>query len=265
MATLSIFAATTFSKNFNWNLPNRISNFTLCEQPSSKGFSREPYNVFSSLFFTSTYIFPLFFSIQDAFLDKNEYKTIISRYPKFSFVYGLVCLFHAAGTTFGHMCACNLGLILDNTFLWSMLGWNIFISLYIHVNASRPYHRWYLLAFIIYTAGCSFIASYSEIILLQTVMTTILIVAIITINIVGIYKNKKVVGRVGYFWTSFILTLFGIICAALDPIICHKNSFGTHSLWHIMGSFAILFLYVYIWSVKDKESINLVSVSESQD
>lgn len=258
-SSLALFATNTFTKKWTretpprfawtyWNrIPNRIENFTLCEQPRLNDFIREPLNTFSSLFFTSTYVFPLLFAIQDSY--SKYQKTNLGLHPKFSYIYGFVCLFHTSGTSFNHICACILGLLLDNTFLWSMLGWHIFMAMYLHLPKTRPWHRWITLAFMFYVVLCGIGAGYTTTILSQTIITVTLIVIIIITSIVGIYKDKKTKGKVGYFWVSLGLTVVGIFFAGMDEVLCYSVSFGTHALWHIIGSFAVLFLYVYQWSI----------------
>ena len=223
----------------------RVQNYTLCEH-IYPNLIREPLNTVTAMLFTFTYVYPLFYGIQDKYEHVN---TILSHNPDFSILIGTISLFHFLGTVLNHMCSCNIGLILDNSFAWIMFGIYFLVPFKIHTSIPRII---IYIVFLVYSVIIGLIAIFNEYIIIQNIISVILIVLVMLINIFFSYKDSNVITKRRYLWTSFSLGVIGLILAAFDEYMCYKNVFGAHSIFHVLGSASIWCLYMYLWTMKTR-------------
>jgi len=242
--------------------------FNTTSNTTNYRYLKEKFNAISSLSFLVPSLLPFFFFAFDAkngcvtdYTKLNKYKiTIMARYPTFSFLTSVISIFHVTGTFTNHACSCLVGLILDNIFQWLMLGLPILFTTFIYSDGfiksrTRFFYINWTLVYILYSILMIVLAVMNLKIIYQTIITVGLVLILIISNIIGISSNKKVIGTKLFFWLSLICATIGLIFAFIDGLVCDKTRLigapGTHFLWHIFGSIALTFLYIYQWTMKE--------------
>lgn len=245
----------------NGNLSNPFNNIVI---NNTEAFLRERYNSYTSIIFLFESIIPLFFfcfDLKDYCSKKNKYeKSIMVRYPIYSFFIFLVSMGHVIVTFTNHACSCKEGLIADNIGQWLMFGLYILYSLFVFTNdytKSRTIYTYclYISIYIVYGIIMTVIAIANVAIIIQNIITMIIIASIIIINIVGITRNKYVTGENKLFWASLVISVIGIIFDLLDDPTCNVGSssglpkIGLHFVYHIFGTIGITLLYLFHWTL----------------
>lgn len=220
---------------------------------SSYYFVRERFNGFTALFFTfpSTVIGVFFF------LDlKKTQESILSKYYLASFFLGLVSFAHTIGTFLNHTCACQIGLILDNLFLWVLLGSLILNTGLIYLKGVISYFKLALVVILYFIFYLGLLITLSLITLplyAHSTITGVNLAIIIVSNVVLAFKIKRVSGLKKLLTAAVVVTIIGVIMALIDSVACSDQfKIGTHFLWHILGSAGQTMIYLYHWSIREQ-------------
>lgn len=238
-------------KNRHWwpetTFEPRVGNITVCEQKSSYHFIREPLNTVSSLLFISTYVYPLFYGIQDKF---RTVKSILSHYPDVSIILGCVALLHNFGTSSNHISAINLGLILDNSFAWMLFVFYMVATLKIFTKLSRGI---LYSVYTIFSIGLVLLAIFNQLILLQNIISAILIITTISLNFYFYFKDNQIKKKKFWWWFTVVCTVIALTLALFDTLVCYKQFLSLHPFFHLFGALGLWSMYLYLWTLKKIE------------
>ena len=261
--TFSIFDKNYINKNISyWNhTKNRTESYCELSKPSNY-FIREPYNSYTSMFFVTPAVFSLVYFIFDLM---KPGKTFLSKHPFFSLIFGIINSLHFSGTLMNHLCSCQLGLILDNMFMWSTLAYILNLTFFINISKIRKmkkasFYSAFIVIFVL-EVGILGAISFSDISTLsRSMLSSVLFVFIVISNIIFVSRNQKkrksiISKNNSLFWISFVMLIVGIFYIISDSVFCVKGGImsavgvGFHMVWHIFGSIALTFIYLYQWGM----------------
>lgn len=225
---------------------------------SSYYFVRERFNGFTALFFTFPSTVTVIFFILDL---KKTQETVLSKYYPASFFLGLVSFAHTAGTSLNHICSCQIGLILDNLFLWVLLGSLILNTGLIYLRGVISYFKLLLVVGLYFLFYLGLMVALSLIKLplyAHSIITGINLAVIIVSNSVLAFKVERVRGLRKILVAAVVVTLVGVVMALIDSVACSDQfKVGTHFLWHILGAGGQTLLYLYHWSIRSQKENDL--------
>lgn len=225
--------------------------FHFCEANHMDEAIRQPANTWSNLAYLAVGLFALTLGVHDY---KNENRTdsanFLVRYPLFSIMYGLSCIYLFIGSFFYHASLTAVFQKLDQTGLYSVIAMILVLNLYKifpyfnHRGTTRDSHKWAkVLVLLLNIAFFNWLWRIN----INALVPGLLLMIIIT----GMYYTLAV-NRTGFF-TKYMYAAFLIMFAAgsvwvldRERMACQPDSFlQGHALWHILTAVSIFFIYLY--------------------
>ena len=225
--------------------------FHFCEANHMDEAIRQPSNTWSNLGYLAVGLFALTLAVHD-YKNKNRHESdnFLVRYPLFSVMFALSCLYLFVGSFMYHASLTAYFQKLDQTGLYSVIAMILVLNLYkifphfYHRGSKRDSHKWAKVVVILLN-----IAFFNWLwrVNINALVPGLLLMVIIT----GIYYNMAI-SRTTYF-TKYMYAAFLIMFAAgsvwiLDRqrVVCQPTSLlQGHAIWHVLTAVSIFFIYLY--------------------
>jgi hypothetical protein len=225
--------------------------FTFCEANHMNEAIRQPSNTWSNLAYLLVALFAFTVGVHDYKNKEHGNSTnFLVRYPFFSIMYGLSCLYLFIGSFMYHASLTAFYQKLDQTGLYSVIA----MILVLNVYKIFPYinHRgeWRdsqglakALIVILNILFFNWLWKFSI-----NVFVPLLIVIIFITSLYYIVRISKTHYFSNYLYAAFFLLFAAGSIWVLDRqgVVCNPDSiFQGHALWHILTAVSIFFIYLY--------------------
>ena len=225
--------------------------FQFCESNRMNEAIRQPSNTWSNLAYLAVALFAFTIAVHDyKNKDRKGSDNFLVRYPFFSVMFGLSCLYLFIGSFMYHASLTAFWQKMDQTGLYSVIAMILVLNVYKifpyinHKGEWRESHRWAkALIVLLNILFFKWLWKFSI-----NVFVPLLIVGIF---ITAMYYTVRVSRT--HFFTKYLYAAFLILFAAgsiwvLDRqgVVCNPDSMlQGHALWHILTATSIFFIYLY--------------------
>jgi len=213
----------------------------------------QPANTWSNLGFLFVGLFCLFVGINDAKTRSPEIPNLMVRYPMFSILIGLSCLYLFLGSFLYHASLTHTFQMLDITGMYavalSFLAYIIFRFMPTRYAKRKSKFRssHHLIIPLVMLLNLLFLGGMWQVNVNVLFPIILLIIFSLTIYYNRSYNLKKQLPYQRFAHLSIIIGVIAFICWILDrqDVWCNPDSLlQGHAIWHILCATSILFLYL---------------------
>lgn len=225
--------------------------FQFCETNRMDEIIRQPANTWSNLGFLAVGLFALTLAVHDFKNKERKQSTnFLVRYPMFSLLYGLSCIYLFTGSFLYHASLTSYFQRMDQSGMMAVIAMILVLNLYKifpHFRRKGEWRSSHAIAMILAVAFNLFIFRH-----LLTININLLFPALALLVIAsGFFYAFKIRNNsffLNYMYAAFLILFFAVGIWILDRThtLCSPDSMlQGHALWHLLTATSIFFIYLY--------------------